>query len=104
MKIKRTDTVLIITGKDRNKVGKVTKVIPAQRKIVVEGINIAKKHLKPTSANAKGGIIDITRPITISNAMVVCPHCAKATRVGYQDTEKGKIRICRLCEASLDQE
>lgn len=104
MKIKRTDTVLIIAGRDRNKTGKVVKVLPTKGKIAVEGINIVKKHLKPTKANAKGGIIDITRPIPISNAMVVCPHCSKATRVGHQETEKGKIRICKQCKAALDQE
>lgn len=104
MKIKRSDTILVISGKDRNKTGKVTKVIPVTGRVVVEGINISKKHIKPSRINPQGGIIDITRPIPISNVMIVCPHCSKTTRVGYKVTEKGKMRICKHCQAALDQE
>lgn len=104
MKIKKSDTILVLSGKDRNKTGKVIRVIPSENKIVVDGINIVKKHVKPSKANPQGGIINITKPITTAKAMVVCPHCSKATRVGYQITEKGKLRICKQCEAAVDQE
>ena len=104
MKIKRGDTILVIAGKNRNKTGKVTKVIKEKDRIAVEGINIAKKHIKPNRTSPQGGIIDITRPIPVSNAMVICPHCSKATRIGCKITEKGKLRVCKHCDAALDQE
>jgi len=104
MKIKKGDTILVINGKDRNKTGKVLRVLPTQDSIVVDGINITKKHVKPSRSNPQGGIIDITKPIANSKVMVICPHCSKATRVGYQLNEKGKLRICKQCEAAVDQE
>lgn len=104
MNIKKSDTVLIITGRDKNKTGKVVRVIPTESKIVVEGINIVKKHIKPSKGNPQGGIADITRPITTCKAMVICPGCSKATRIGYKITDKGKMRICRHCQAAVDQE
>lgn len=104
MNIKRGDNVLITKGKDRNKTGKVVKSIALTNKVVIEGINITKRHVKPTKANPQGGIIDITRPVSASNAMIICPHCTKAVRVSYKQTEKGKLRVCRKCQAALDQE
>ncbi|MDO8513335.1 MAG: 50S ribosomal protein L24 [bacterium] len=104
MKIKKGDTVLVITGKDRNKTGKVIRTLSSENKIVVEGINIVKKHVKPTRGKPQGGIIDITKPIAISKALIICPSCSKAVRIGCKLSEKGKLRICRKCNASVDQE
>ncbi len=104
MNIKRQDTVLVIAGKDRNKTGKVQRVIKDENKLVIEGVNISKKHVKPSKLNPTGGIIDVTKPLDISNVLVICPHCSKAVKVSHKVTEKGKTRVCRKCGASLDQE
>ena len=97
MKIKKGDTVLIISGKDRGKKGKVLKVFPKERKILVEGVNLVKKHQKPRREGEKGQIIQLPKPIDVSNAKLICPKCAKATRVGYKITEKQKFRVCKKC-------
>ncbi len=102
MKIKRNDTVIIKIGKDQGKTGKVEKVLPKIGKIVVKGVNINKKHAKPTRGNPQGGIIDINSPIHISNAALVCPRCSKPTRVGYKIADNVKIRICKKCRESVD--
>ncbi len=102
MKIKKGDTVLIISGKYRGKKGKVLKAFPKERKILVEGINIVKKHQKPRRAGEKGQIVEMPAPIDVSNAKLICPKCGKATRVGYKiisniKNQKSKIRICKKC-------
>lgn len=103
MKIHKDDTVLVISGKDRGKTGKVEKIFPKKNKLIVTGINIVTKHTKPTKKNPKGGIIEITAPIHVSNLKLICPKCAKATRVGYKiqfDSSrktKTKMRICKKC-------
>lgn len=104
MKIRRQDKILVILGKDRNKTGIVEKTHPTNNTVLVEGINIYKRHIKPSKRNPQGGIIDVVKPIKISNISVICPHCSKATRIGIKTTEKGKVRICRHCQESLDQE
>lgn len=102
MKIKKGDTVLITTGKDKGKTGKVTKSIPNIGKIVIAGLNTVKKHTRANSKNPHGGIIDIHAPIQASDVLVVCPRCNKATRIGYKLTEKSKMRICKKCNESVD--
>jgi large subunit ribosomal protein L24 len=102
MKIKKDDTVFIISGKDLGKNGQVQKVLIDEKKVVVTGINIAKKHLKPSRKNPHGGIIDMAKPLDISNVEVLCPHCGKPTRVGYKITKNMKERICRKCQGNLD--
>jgi large subunit ribosomal protein L24 len=102
MKIKKGDTVYIKIGKDQGKTGKVEKTLPKLNKIVVKGLNIYKKHAKPTRGNPQGGIIDINVPINASNVQLVCPRCNKSTRVGYQISENTKIRTCKKCKESLD--
>ena len=97
MKIKKGDNVIIISGKDRGKKGKVSKALPNKGKIIVEGINIVKKHRRSRRENEKGQIIEIPSPINISNVKLICPKCAKAVRVGYRLTESGKFRICKKC-------
>jgi len=97
MKIKKGDNVIIISGKDRGKKGKVSKALPNKGKIIVEGINIVKKHRRSRRENEKGQIIEIPSPINISNVKLICPKCARAVRVGYRLTKSGKFRICKKC-------
>ena len=97
MKIKKGDQVLIISGKDKGRKGKVLKTLPKKRKIMVEGINLRKKHIKAKRAGEKGQIIEIPAPIDISNMKLICSKCGKATRAGYKISDKKKYRICKKC-------
>jgi len=101
MKIKKGDTVLIITGKDKNKKGKVIEVLPKINKLVVEGLNIVKKHLRPKRAGEKGQKVEIPKPIDVSNVKLICPKCGQPVRVGYRITEAGKFRVCKKCGSEI---
>ncbi len=101
MKIKKDDTVLIISGKDKGKKAKVLESFPKSNKLMIEGVNIVKKHRRPKKENEKGQIVEIPKPIDASNVKLVCPKCNKTTRVGYRLTENGKYRICKKCEQEL---
>ncbi|CAB4602116.1 unannotated protein [freshwater metagenome] len=102
MKIRKGDRVQVLTGKDRGKTGTVTRAIPERGKVIVDGVNIAKKHQKPTSQTNTGGIIDKEMPIQVANVAVICNACAKPTRIGYRFEADGtKVRICRKCEGDL---
>jgi len=102
MKIKKSDNVMIIAGKDKGKTGVVERVFPSMGKLVVKGIALAKKHVKPSKKNPQGGIMDINLKINASNAMVVCPSCGKPTRVEYKITNNKKNRICKKCNQSIE--
>ena len=96
MKIIKGDRVVVIAGKDKGAEGIVERAIPETGKVIVEGVNVARKHQAPTRADQQGGIIDKAMPIDVSNVAVVSPKDGKATRVGYKVLEDGtKIRICR---------
>jgi len=97
MKIKKGDTILVISGKDRGRKGKALKVFPKEGKILVEGINLRKKHQKPKRTGEKGQIVTLPGLINISNVKLICPKCGKATRVGYIIVENKKYRICKKC-------
>jgi len=97
MKIRKGDTVLIISGKDRGRKGKVLKVFPKENRILVEGINLRKKHQRPRRSGEKGQIVEMPAPISISNLKLICPKCGKATKVGYKIVERQKFRICKKC-------
>jgi large subunit ribosomal protein L24 len=97
MKIKKNDATLIISGKDRGKKGKVLEAFPVERKVVVEGINIVRKHQRPKKEGEKGQIVELPKPISVSNVKLICPKCGQATRVGYRLTQEGKERICKKC-------
>ncbi len=97
MKIKRNDTVKIMTGKDSGKSGKVIQVFNEENKVVVEGLNIMKKHLRSRKAGEKGQIIELSAPLSAANVMVVCPSCSKTVRVGYKMDGDVKKRFCRKC-------
>lgn len=98
MKIKKGDTVLIIRGKDRGKVGKVIKALPKENRVVIEGLNLVKKHIKPKKEGEKGRIVEIPRPISIANVKLICPNCHKAVRVGYKFEGEEKYRYCKKCQ------
>ena len=102
MKVKKNDTVLVITGKDAGKTAKVLSADPKANKVVVDGINVQKKHKKARSAQDVSQIVSQSGPIDASNVMVVCPTCNKATRVAYQIVGDKKARVCKKCGAVLD--
>jgi len=101
MKIKKDDTVLIISGKDKGKKAKVLKALPKANKIMAEGVNIARKHRKAKSEREKGQIVEIPKPIHVSNVKLICPKCARPTRVGYKIVDKNKFRICKKCQQEI---
>ena len=102
MKVKKNDTVLVLTGKDAGKTAKVLVALPKDNKVVVDGINVQKKHKKARSAQEVSSIQNQSGAIDASNVMVVCPVCNKATRVGYKVEGDKKVRICKKCAAVLD--
>lgn len=101
MKIKTNDQVLIIAGNDKGKKGKVLKSIPDKKRVIVEGIALIKKHIKPKKSGQKGQVVSAPRSINISNVELVCSKCGKATRVGYEIVEGKKYRICKKCGAKI---
>lgn len=105
MTIRKGDNVEVISGKDKGKRGKVIRSVPEKNRVVVEGINKIKKASRPTQRNPQsGGIIEMEAPIHVSNVMVVCGSCGKATRIGGERDEEGKnARTCRKCGASIDK-
>ena len=101
MKIRKGDEVEVLIGKDRSKRGTVMRVLPKEGKVIVEGINRAKKHQRQTQVRGKGGIIDKDMPINVSSVGLVCPKDG-AVRVGYQIKDDGsKVRICKVCGREL---
>ena len=102
MKIKKGDRVVVLKGKDRGKEGTVMRVLPTEGKVIVDGVNVAKKHQKPTKTTMQGGIIDKDMPIDASNVAIVSPKDGKATRVGYKIDDDGtKVRICKRTGVQL---
>jgi large subunit ribosomal protein L24 len=102
MRIKKGDKVKVLLGKDRGRTGTVSRVLPKESKLVVKGINVAKKHVKPRGDKQKGGIIRLEKPLPVSKVAVVCPSCSQPTRIGYQVDKKGdKFRICKKCKSLL---
>lgn len=103
MRIRKGDQVRVLTGKDRGREGEVSRVIPDRNKVIVEGMNIAKRHQKSTRETMQGGIIDKAMPMDASNVAVISPSDGKPTRIGYRFNESGKkVRICRRTGVDLD--
>lgn len=100
MKLKKGDKVQVITGKDLGKQGEVTRVLRERDKVIVDGINVAKRHQKSTKATMQGGIIDKDMPIHVSNVAIVCSTCGP-TRIGYRFDGPDKVRVCRKCGKDL---
>jgi len=104
MRIKKDDIVEVISGNDKGKRGKVLRVIPKENKVIVENINMRKKHQRPTPSLREGGIIEREEPIYISKVMVVCPSCDRPTRVGIRKLEdERKARFCKKCGELIDK-
>lgn len=98
MRIKKDDKVLVISGKDRGKTGKITVALPCEQKVVVEGVNVRRKHMRPKKEGQKGQVIQMPMPVAVSNVQLICAKCEKATRVGYKLFEnKRKVRVCKKC-------
>lgn len=102
MKIKKNDTVLVLTGKDHGKVAKVVSAFPKENRITVEGVNIQKRSKKARSTKETSAIVEQFGKIDASNVLVVCPSCGKATRVAHSIEGDKKIRVCKKCGASLE--
>ncbi len=100
LNIKRDDTVEIITGKDKKKRGTVIKTVPSQNTVLVRGLNMVSKTMRPRSQQEKGGIVQIEAPIDVSNVMIICKKCGK-TRIGYEVKDGKRVRVCKKCGEAL---
>jgi large subunit ribosomal protein L24 len=103
--IRKNDQVLVTTGKDRGKRGRVVRLVPDKNRVVVEGVNMIKRHTKANpQKNVKGGLVEREAPLHASNVQLVCPECGKPTRIGRKILGDGrKVRVCRKCEGVVDK-
>ena len=104
MKIRKGDSIIIVSGKDRLKKGKVLKVFPKENKVLIEGLNLRKKHIKPKKSGEKGQTIQISIPVNIANVKLICPKCGQAARIGYKVVDKtlrSKFRTCKKCKQEI---
>jgi len=103
MHVRKNDTVTVVSGNSLGKQGKVLKVFPEKSRLIIEGVNVIKRHSRPSQKNPQGGVVQKEAPIHLSNVMVICPKCGKATRIGHshvKDATSGKeksMRVCRHC-------
>lgn len=103
-RVKKDDKVKVIAGKDKGKIGKVLKVDRKKNKVVVENLNMVKRHARPSAQNKQGGIIDIEAPINLANVMLMCSKCMTPTRIKIQRLEDGKkVRACSKCSEIIDK-
>ena len=103
MKIRKNDTVLIITGKDKGKKGKIRRALPKEEKVLVEGLNVIKRHSKTKGQARQAGIIELEAPLKVSKVMFICTKCTKPARIGYRLLDDGKkARVCRACSEVID--
>ena len=103
MRIKKGDRAQIMKGKDRGKAGSVAHVNPTDGKVLIDGLNLAKKHVRPRKEGEKGQVIEIARPIAVANVKVVCPRCGKPSRIGFRMEGERKVRFCKSCSASIEK-
>ena len=103
MNIRKDDTVLVITGKYAGKKGKVLRAMPVEDRLVVQGVNLHKRHQRPTKDAPQGGIIEKEGPIQRSNVMMVCPKCQKPTRLRAKELGDKKVRVCAKCGEAIDK-
>lgn len=101
MKFKKGDEIIVTKGKDLGKKGKIEKIFPKKDSVLVGGINIYKRHLKPRGQGKPGGIVDITKPIPVAKLALFCSRCGQRTRIGYKLIDGQKKRICRKCEEEV---
>jgi large subunit ribosomal protein L24 len=104
LSIKKNDTVVVITGREKGKRGRVLSVYPAKGGVIIEKINIIKRHMRPSRKYTQGGIIEKEAPLHISNVMLICPKCSKPTRISSTVLSDGKkVRACKQCKEVVDQ-
>lgn len=101
MKVHKNDEVIINAGKEKGKRGKVEKVLPKSDKIIVGGMNLYKRHVKPRGKDTPGGIIDLTKPLPVASVSVICPKCNQPTRIGYRLEGNEKYRVCKKCDQNI---
>ena len=102
-KVRKNDTVQVIAGRDKGKQGKVLRVLPKEQRVVVEGINLRKRHTRPRRAGEQGGIVEFPAPLHISNVAVVCAKCGRPSRVGFRILGDGtKVRYCKRCDEVIE--
>ena len=101
MNIKRGDTVKILAGKDRGKVGKILAVFIKEDRVSVQGVNVYKKHVRPRKQGEKGEVVALTRPVQASNVQIVCPSCSRPVRAGYRLDGDAKVRYCKKCNVVI---
>lgn len=101
MKIKKGDNVIVLSGNDKGKTGEVLEVIPKDNKVIVKGVNVRKKHIKPKKQGQEGGIIPLESGIPASKVSIECPKCNKPARIGYEIEKDEKVRICKKCKSKL---
>ena len=102
MKLKKGDRVVVLSGKDIGKEGEITRVFLESDRVIVDGVNVAKRHQKATKATMQGGIIDKDMPMPVANVALLCPSCGKTTRVGYTiDNDGTKARVCKKCGGEM---
>lgn len=100
--VKKDDVVHILSGEDAGKTGKVLQVLPKEGRVVVEGVNIRKKHTRPTRQNMQGGVIEQPGPLAAAKVMLVCPHCQTPAKVRIERTEQERVRVCKRCQKRID--
>jgi large subunit ribosomal protein L24 len=103
LNVKRGDRVRVITGKDKGKEGKVLRAFPEKQRVLVEGVNIIKKHARPTQKSPQGGIREIEGSVHVSNVMLVCPSCSEPTRVGHFREDGVRLRVCKKCGKQVEK-
>ncbi|MBI2846462.1 MAG: 50S ribosomal protein L24 [Chloroflexi bacterium] len=103
MKVRKDDTVLVVRGKDRGKRGKVHRLLLKHERVLVEGVNITKRHVRPRPGVLQAGIVERETPLPLANVILICPKCDKPVRVGFKFLEDGKkVRVCRSCHETID--
>jgi large subunit ribosomal protein L24 len=102
LKLKKGDRVVVLSGKDKGKSGEIIRTLPKEGKVIVDGVNVAKKHQRATKATMQGGIIDKDMPVPVANVALICPSCGKPTRVGFKiDNDGTKVRSCKKCGGEI---
>jgi len=102
MKLRKGDNVIVISGKDKGKTGKVIKALPKNNRVIIENVNLRKKHQRPKTGGQKGEKIEVPRAVAASNVLIVCKNCGKPTRVGFKLLPDGKkLRICKKCKLEI---
>ncbi|MBX6754014.1 50S ribosomal protein L24 [Thermorudis peleae] len=103
-KIVTGDEVIVIRGKDKGARGRVRQNLPREDRVIVEGVNLVKRHRRATPGVQQAGIVEMEAPLHVSKVMLICPHCGKPTRVGFRFTESGeKVRYCKKCQATIEK-